>query len=117
MATWASLTQAQKDTVQAVVNPVRALAGNFAQLMNDAKDLGLAWNNGASAIVATLDAGESIPNGTGLADAAPLTKDKLVNLVGYYITVGATPDGSSGSYNTNYHRAVYLDAAGINAVV
>lgn len=117
MATWNSLTAQQQQTVQDVATPARALAGEFAQLCNKAKDLGLAYNNGAAAILATVTGSELIPNDSGLAGAQSITRDQLVNLIGYYTTIGATPDGSSGSYNTNYHRAVYLAAAGINAVV
>ena len=63
-------------------------------------------------MLAGLDASDLIPNTSGLAGAQDLTKEQFANLMGYLIVSSATPDGSSGSFNTNYHRGLYVQAAG-----
>jgi hypothetical protein len=117
MATWASLTADQQAAIQAVATPSRGMAGTLAQLLNHAKDIGLAYSGSVEALIGSLNSGEIIPNNSGLAGASGLTRDQLINLLGYYIVMGATLDGSNGSYNTNYHRGLYIAAAGINAIV
>lgn len=62
--------------------------------------------------VAALDEGALIPNPTDLAGAEPITKEHLVNQIGYWIVMSDPASGASGSYNTPYHRALYAKLIG-----
>lgn len=62
--------------------------------------------------LALLDDG-IIPNYDSGKGEEPLSKADMLALVGYAIDSSATADGASGSYNTAYHRALYVRAAGL----
>lgn len=110
--TYADLTAEQKASVQALSAVARPLAGEFARLLEDFQGVVSYYVGNVETILAALDAGDEIPNETGLSGAQALTKADFVNLVGYMITASATGDGASGSYNTNYHRSLYAKACG-----
>jgi hypothetical protein len=107
-----SLTNEQKQAVQNWLAVARPLAGELARLLKKTHDAGIAWG-AVSTALSSLANGDLIPNATGLDGAAPIDKERLTNLAGYFITLSATADGAEGSYNTAYHRAIYLDAAGL----
>jgi hypothetical protein len=117
MATWASKTPEEQAQVQAVLTPARALVGQFTQLLADANLIAAQWGNGASVIMGTVDNTELIPNASGLADAQSMTRANVVTMMNDITTISATAAGSSGSYFTDVKRALYVSAAGINAVV
>lgn len=106
MATYAELTVGQKATLQHFVNVlVRPSMGELARVNNHLAALDADYNAQASAILATLTGSEVIPNESGLAGAAALTKDQVVTLVSY-------AQGVLTNYNTSGHRGNYVLAAG-----
>lgn len=106
------LTQEQQDSVQALCGMARPLAGELARVLEKFQAVVAYYSGNVETILALLDGADEIPNATGLVGAQAMTKTELVNLVGYLITASATADGASGSYNTNYHRALYAKACG-----
>jgi len=112
-----TLTQEQRDSVDALAQMVRALSGTLARTLEQFQAVNSYWTGNIETILSGLQASDVIPNKTGLAGAQGLTKSELTNLVGYMIVASATADGASGSYNSNYHRSLYAKAAGpINIV-
>lgn len=109
---YAQLSDEQKAAVRALSNTVRPLAGEWARLLEKFQAVVAYYTGNVETILGELLATDEIPNATNLAGAQSLTKEQLVNLVGYMIVASATPDGSAGSYNTNYHRALYARACG-----
>lgn len=109
---YADLTVEQKASVQAMCQLVRPLSGELGRLLEKFQAVVSYYSGNVETILGELQASDDVPNESGLAGAQDLTKEQLVNLVGYMITMSATPDGSAGSYNTNYHRALYAKACG-----
>lgn len=112
MASWASLSASDQNEVIDLLRAARL----WSSMMHRINNLGLAiaakWSGNVESIVSSLDAG-LIPPTNNIAEAEQLTKAEIQNLVGYAITCSATPDNSSGSYNTNYHRALFVRAGGL----
>jgi hypothetical protein len=106
------LTAEQKAAVDAMGVLVRPLTGELARLLEKFQAVVAGYTGNVETILGDLQASDAIPNTTGLTGAQSLTKEEFVNLVGYMIVMCATPDASSGSYNTNYHRALYAKACG-----
>lgn len=106
------LTAAQKASVQALSAVVRPLAGELARLLEQFQAVVAYYSGNVETILAELQAADEIPNETGLAGAQALTKTQFANLVGYMVSASATADNAAGSYNTNYHRALYASACG-----
>ena len=85
MATYGSLTAGQKTLIQnmlVVVRPGQAQILNLGRQFQPAISL---WNSDVQALVASLDAGENIPNTTDLAGATDVTKENLANNLMAYI--------------------------------
>ena len=118
MATYASLTPAQQDAVQSVANAVRGLQITWQKLATSGQVVAAGWNGGISGIVGSLDAGEVIPNGSGLAGAQGLAPADLTNMVGYLLDA-SNPSNTQGGggYNTPFHQALRVKACGINAAI
>jgi hypothetical protein len=112
MATWAQLTQAQRDEVTQELTAVREWAGMMARLANLGRAIAAKHAGNVETTLALLDAGE-IPVCDVSQGEEELTKAELLTLAGYAIDASATPDGSPGSYNTAYHRAMFVRAAGL----
>jgi len=109
MATYASLSQGDKDALQSFVNDVRL---EVAKIFNAAKNAELfvsVWNDDMSALVSTLGAGEVIPNTTGLDGARGITKENLANNLMAYIT-------TTSSMGTTGHLDNIIPAAGLRNV-
>lgn len=109
---YADLTTEQKESVQAMCQLVRPLAGELARLLEKFQAVVSGYVGNVETILGDLQSSDAIPNESGLAGAQSLTKEQLVNLIGYMTVASATPDGSSGSLNSNYHRALYARACG-----
>ncbi len=108
MATYDSLSAADKAVVQNTVNLIRAGSGEMAKVFNHLK--AIADDTNAVALVTSVDAGDTIPNESGLAGADDMTRAEMVAL--YTILDGvriATDDAS--------FRAQASKAAGINALL
>jgi len=108
--TYDELPQADKDKIQEMLSLARSQA---AQIYRNAINAGVTmslWNGEVSAIVASLDAAEEIPNTTGLAGAAALTKENLADNVMSYLSTTA-------SMGTTGHRDNIVPCAGAINVV
>lgn len=112
MAAWNELTQQQRDEVLDLLAAQRDWAGAMARLGNLGRAIAAKYAGNVETTLASLDAGE-IPAYDAGQGQEPLTKADLLALVGYAIDSSATPDNSPGSYNTAYHRALYVRAAGL----
>lgn len=114
MAAWSELTQQQRDEVQDMLRAQREWSGMMARLGNLGRALALKYNGNVETTLAALDAGE-IPVYDSGQGQEPLTKAELIDLVGYAMTSSEVEQGgeSPTSYNTNYHRALYVKAAGL----
>ena len=114
---YAELTPEQKEAVDALTTFIRGQSGQFAQLLTAGRAIASAYVGNVETILSQLAPSDEIPNTSGLDGAQPLTKEQLVNLIGYYLVMSDPADGASGPYGSNYHRALYVRAAGINGVV
>jgi hypothetical protein len=112
MAAWNALTQQQRDEITDLVKAVRAHAGQTARTHALGRAIASKYVGNVESTLTALDAGE-IPVYDASNGEEPLTKSDLVTLVGYAMTASETPDNSAGSYNTNYHRSLYVKAAGL----
>ena len=118
MATYASLTPEQQDSVQSLVNALRAAYIALQAAAKQGQIMGAAWNGGISTIVNSLDAGETIPNTSGYAGAQGLAPADVVNSVGYFIDLSNPSNNTGGGgYNTAFHQALRVKFSGINASV
>lgn len=82
MATYASLTQEQKDKLAFFTTQLRGEYGQLARFLDGVDDLSVHYTaQGIAAIITSLDAGAVIPNASGLAGSASLTKEQLQTAV------------------------------------
>ncbi len=89
MATYDSLTDQEKAGIQnllLLVRPAQAQILNLGRQLQPAMSI---WNGSVSALIATLDAGENIPNTTGLVGAGDVTKENLTNNLMAYVSAVA----------------------------
>lgn len=112
MGTWAQLTQGQRDEVADLIMAVREWSGMMARLANLGRAISAKYVGNVETTLSGLDAGE-IPISNPEQGQEALSKADLLSIVGYAIDSSQTTDGASGSYNTNYHRGLYVRAAGI----
>ena len=112
MAAWNELTQPQRDEIIDLLKVQREWSGMMARLCNLGRALALKYNGNVETTLAGLNAGEIPVYDASLGQEA-LTKAELADLVGYAITSSVTTEAAAGSYNTDYHRALYVRAAGI----
>jgi hypothetical protein len=104
--------------IQALAMVVRPLAGELARLLEKFQAVTAGYVGNVESDLAAQAADYKVSTGEcGLAGAQVLTKAQFINLVGYMITASATGDGASGSYNTNYHRLLYAQAAGVENLI
>lgn len=108
MATYASLSDADKAVVQNTVNLIRAGAGELARIFNHVT--AIANDTNAVALVTSVDAGDTIPNTSGLAGADDMTRTELV-------AVYNVLNNARTSIDTAGFRAQASKAAGINALL
>lgn len=110
MALWSALTQEEQDTYLAYVTQLRALHGEFHQILNKMVELDNMWNASVSPISTSLDNTEKAPNNSGLDGAVELTDTEVVNLTSHMQT-------ALSSFNTTGHKQLRNKAAGINATL
>ena len=110
MATYASLAETEKDIIDTHARVVRGFASELAKLAQKGVTIDDNWDSQVSAIIATLDPGEVLPDTGGLAGAADITHEELTSIMGSINTLLAT-------YNTNAARQLYVKLAGPNNVV
>lgn len=112
MAAWNSLTQQQRDEVMQELEAVREWAGMAARLHNLGRAIASKHSGNVEATLAALDAGDIPVYDAGLGQE-PLSKADLSTLAGYAIDYSNPTEGATPSFNTPYHRALYVKAAGI----
>lgn len=112
MASWGSLSAADQNEVIDLLRATRLWSSMMHRLNNLGMVIASKYAGNVETIIGSLDAGP-IPPTNNIAEAEQLTKAEIQNLVGYAMTCAATPDNSSGSYNTNYHRALFVRAGGL----
>lgn len=108
MATYNSLNAQDKLIVDNTVNLLRASAGEIARVFNHL--VAIAGDSNAVALVTSIDAGEVIPNTSGLAGADELTRTEVVAL---YTALNAIRTANDTAPN----RAAWSKAAGINGML
>ena len=108
MATYAALSEPDKAVVQNTVNLVRSAAGSVAKTWNQMK--AIADDANAVALITSIDAGDTIPNTSGLSGADELTRNEVVALYTLLNLIHTTND-------TTNNRAAMSKAAGINAML
>ena len=108
MATYAELSAEDRAIVDNTVNMIRASAGEMARAWNRLK--AIADDSNATALVTSIDAGETIPNTSGLAGADDMTRSELV-------AVWTVLNGIRTTNDTAPNRAAFSKAAGVNAMI
>jgi hypothetical protein len=106
---YADLTTEQKAAVQEFVQPLRSCIGNLVKVLNNTAALKAKWTGNVDGIVALLASGDLIPDESTIEDSEPLTAAGVSSLIGYLL---AMADQSTG-IGTDYHRALYVKAAGV----
>lgn len=112
MATYASLTQEQKDTLAQHQTILRSTIGELARMLNHARIVDDFYNASASAIIATLDPGELIPNPTGAGDAVALTESETITLESYLQAALDNASSITDGFDATARRQLYSKAAG-----
>jgi hypothetical protein len=105
MATYDELTANQKGVLNAFVTGIRGLVGGQARQNNHGDALKDDYIAQVSAILSSLNTAEIIPNASGLAGAADLTKEQILELIGHV-------QGILADYNTSEHRQAWVIACG-----
>lgn len=112
MATYASLTDEQKNILQNMTNLLRSWAGETGRTNNHGEAINDDYNAQTSVILTSLDAGEVIPNTSGLAGAASLTKEEVTTLVSHVQNMQADMSTHTSGFNTAALRQAWTKAAG-----
>ena len=112
MATYASLTQEEKDLLKSYTNFIRAWAGEQARTNNHASASNDDWNAQISTIVNSLDPGEIIPNESGLDGAASLTKEEVISLTSHTENILTDMSTHTSGFNTAALRQLWTKATG-----
>jgi len=112
MATYASLSQEQKDTIQSFTNNLRTWAGEQARANRHASAFNDQYNAQASAIVASLDAGEVVPNTSSLDGAGSVTKEELVSVTAHIQNILADMSSHTAGFDTDAIRQLWTKFGG-----
>lgn len=108
MTIYANLNPSDKGIVDNTTNLVRGAAAELAQIFNRIK--AIADDSNATGLITALDAGQVIPNTSGMAGADDLTREETVSLYNLLNGIRTTND-------TAPNRAAMSKAAGINAAM
>jgi hypothetical protein len=112
MATYASLTTEEKNILQNMTNMLRGWAGEQARTNNHAEVINDDYNAQVVTLLTSLDAGEVIPNTSGLAGAASLTKEEVTTLVSHVQNILTDMSTHTSGFNTTTLRQAWTKAAG-----
>lgn len=104
---YADLTADQKAQVQAFMDVYRPILGQVARIFAQVAGMENAWNGSISALVTGLDANAIVDTTTGLAGAAPLTRESIITTMGNF-------QQALASFNTDSMRQGYINAAGLS---
>lgn len=75
MATWANLTQEQRDVYSVFEHDLRSLAGETQRLFNKYASMKSRFDEQMAGILVALDDNTVVPNSSGLAGASSLDSD------------------------------------------
>lgn len=103
--TYDELTNEQKSVLQDWLNVLRALAGEQARTNNHAAAVDVAYGSQIQDILTALDAGEVLPNTSGLAGAQGLPKEEVISVVAHF-------QGIRTNYDTTGHRQLWTKLCG-----
>jgi len=117
MATYASLSQEEKDLCAAYTNMLRAWAGEQARANNHAAAIDADWVAQISTIINSLDVGEVIPNASGLAGAASLTEGEATTLTSHCQNILTDMSTHSSGFNTAGFRQAWTKACGATNMI
>ena len=111
MATFASLTPTQQALVTSYLSQyLRPGISAFAQQVLRMAAIDVVWQNTVLPLVTSLDAGAAIPDVTGLAAAAPMVREEVLNMM-------TLVEAMLSTHNSAAARTAYTKAGGINAVI
>lgn len=106
MATWANLTQEQRDVYLTFENDLRSLCGEWQRLNAKFASLDARYVSQLQAILVDLDNNTIVPKSNGLAGSSSLDSDaEMVTLVSHY-------QGMLTTYNTASHQQMRAKACG-----
>lgn len=108
MATYASLSAEDKAVVDNISTILRGCAGEMARIWNKIK--AIADDSNAVNLMQSVDAGDTIPNKSGLAGADDMTRTELQ-------AVYTLLNGIRTANDTTPNRNSMSKAAGINAML
>jgi hypothetical protein len=119
MAWPATLTTGQQKAVTDFTTSARAWAAQLEQLNVLGASVGAAWFGGINALVGGLQAGDLIPNTSGLAGSQDLTQADVTNLAlwAFAHSNPANADQGTGAYASAGIQQTCVKAAGINATI
>lgn len=103
MATYDSLSAEDKAVVQSTVQLIRAVCGSTARAFNSINTI--AADTNATGLIVSIDAGETIPNTSGLAGSDDLTRSELVS-------IWTDLTAMTGTHDTAANRAAWSKAVG-----
>lgn len=111
MATYAELTDEQKNVLQTWINLVRSWAGEQARVNNHGAAIDTMYNAQIQAILVSLDNNAIVPNTSGLAGSQSLDVDAEAATIQSHI------QGILTTYNTSGHRELWTKAAGAENLI
>jgi hypothetical protein len=114
-----TLTADQQKAVTDFTLSQRAWAAQLAQLNELGASIGAAWFGGINALVGSLQAGDIIPNTSGLSGSQDLLQADVTNLALWANALSnpANGDQGTGAYASVGIQQTCVKAAGINASV
>ena len=106
MATWAGLTQEQRDVYSVFERDLRSVMGEFQRVCNKFRALDIRYNAQMQGILVDLNNNTTVPNSSGLAGSSSLDSDAdMVTIVSYW-------QGVLTNYNTSGHQEKIAKACG-----
>ncbi len=117
MTTYAGLTTEQKSILQNSLNLIRAWAGEQARTNNHGEVINDDYNAQTLTIITELDALEVIPNTSGLAGSASVTKEEMITLVSHVQNIQTDMSSHTGGFNTSALRQAWIKAAGAENLI
>lgn len=117
MATYDSLSQEEKDLLAAYTNLIRSWSGEQARSNNHADAINDDWNAQIVTIVGSLDAGEVIPNASGLSGSASLTEAEVTTLTSHVQNILLDMSTHTSGFNTSTLRQAWTKAAGATNMI
>jgi len=110
MTAFTALPPDQQGQILAFMSAIRPSIGLLARTRNAFAQMDTAWITTVLAEITALDAGAIIPDPTGLAGAAPLTREDVLNAM-------SSVEAFLLANNTTARRAAYIRIAGITNTI